>query len=386
MMTSNLLTANATLSSRFHDLFKPRDVFLHDGKSLRRFTIGAKIQMAAALGIFVLLAWSIIATFTAFAAMNGDVARMQRQVASMEADVAAMRVAVHDRAESLERRQAFLAEMLSGNASVDRLAAQLPQAASQPTNPAAQAMSQSFAEVEDMQENLLQRAQQVTRQRYHQTAATLRRLGLTPGRFHQGRAASGMGGPYEPVPSAADNADPRFLALFTSWRALEQLQLGVSGIPSARPIQTSVNFTSGFGIRSDPFRGRAAMHAGIDLAGPVGTPVYATADGIVGRSEWNNGGYGNLVELDHGQGIQTRYGHLSRRIAFAGQRIRRGDLIGLMGSTGRSTGNHLHYEVRIDGRAVNPVPFMQQPSQTMIALQRPATPPVAVGGPAGGSR
>ena len=116
------------------------------------------------------------------------------------------------------------------------------------------------------------------------------------------------------------------------------------------------------------------MHAGIDLAGPMGTPIYATADGIVGRSEWNNGGYGNLVEIDHGQGIQTRYGHLSQRIAQAGQRVHRGELIGLMGSTGRSTGSHLHYEVRIDGRAVNPIPFMQS-SSTFIALaesRRPA--------------
>jgi murein DD-endopeptidase MepM/ murein hydrolase activator NlpD len=383
MMTSNLLNANASLSAKFHNIFKPRDLFLHDGKSLRRFTIGAKVQMAAALAVFLLLAWSLFATVAAFSAMNGDVAQMQRRVERMEADVAAIRVAAHDRAESLTRRQHFLEEMMSGNATVERLAAQLPEAASEPTNPAAQAISDSFDEVEGMQTAMLQQAEQITRHRYHETAATLQRLGLTPTRFREAGAV-GMGGPYEPVPSATDNADPRFLALFTSWRALEQLQSGVSGIPSARPIHTLVNFTSGFGVRSDPFRGRAAMHGGIDLAGAYGTPVYATADGIVGRSEWNNGGYGNLVEIDHGQGIQTRYGHLSSRIAVAGQRIHRGDLIGLMGSTGRSTGNHLHYEVRIDGRAVNPIPFMTQPSVVQVAV-RPAT-AAAVGGPAGGQR
>jgi murein DD-endopeptidase MepM/ murein hydrolase activator NlpD len=384
-MTTNLFHANASPTGRFRNIFKPRDLFLHDGKSLRRFTIGAQVQMAAAALVFSVLAWSLFATFTAFSAVNGDVAQMQRQVATMEADVAAMRVAVHDRAESLERRQAFLAQMLSGHASVEQLAAQLPQEASSPTNPAAQQMARSFDEVEGMQSAMVERAQQITRQRYRATAGTLRRLGIAPARIHNAGAAAGMGGPFEPVPAVADNADPRFLALFTSWRALEQLQSGVTGIPSARPIQTPVNFTSGFGVRSDPFRGRAAMHPGIDLAGSYGTPVYATADGIVGRSEWNNGGYGNLVEIDHGQGIQTRYGHLSRRIAFAGQRIRRGDLIGLMGSTGRSTGNHLHYEVRIDGHPVNPIPFMQQASQVFIAQARPST-SVAVGGPTGGSR
>jgi len=127
------------------------------------------------------------------------------------------------------------------------------------------------------------------------------------------------------------------------------------------------------------------MHAGIDLAGPNGTPIYATADGIVSRSEYNRGGYGNLVEINHGQGIQTRYAHLSRYVTQPGQRVRRGQLVGYMGSTGRSTGSHLHYEVRIDGRAVNPVPFMEQGS-ALASLQRRSVldAPVAVGGPTGG--
>ena len=103
-------------------------------------------------------------------------------------------------------------------------------------------------------------------------------------------------------------------------------------IPSGRPVSTGVNFTSGFGVRSDPFRGSAAMHGGVDLAGPLGTPVYATADGIVGRAEWNSGGFGNLVEIKHGQGIPTPHGHPFRLIAPPGQRVRPGELIGPMGS------------------------------------------------------
>jgi murein DD-endopeptidase MepM/ murein hydrolase activator NlpD len=124
------------------------------------------------------------------------------------------------------------------------------------------------------------------------------------------------------------------------------------------------------------------MHAGIDLAGPIGTPIYATADAIVGRAEWA-GGYGNLIELNHGRGIQTRYGHLTRSVVGAGQRVKRGDLIGYMGSTGRSTGSHLHYEVRIDGKAVNPVPFMEA-DDLVLAMQRRAqnATRMAMGGPA----
>jgi len=383
MMTSYQLNANAGLSARFHNVFKPRDIFLHDGKSLRRFTIGARLQMAAAFAVFFLLAWSVVATATAFRSLDSDMARMERQVAKMEADVAAMRVAVNQRAAQLERRQAFLATMLRGDADAGRLAALLPEEVSEPTNPAARAIAHGFDQVDEMQTALVEEARADTRRRYRATVGALRQIGINPARLQR---EAGMGGPYEPVP-AAENADPQFRALFTSWRALDQLETGVASIPSARPILESANFTSGYGIRSDPFRGRAAMHAGIDLAGPYGTPIYATADGIVNRSEWNSGGYGNLVEINHGQGIQTRYGHLSRLLVRPGQRVRRGELIGLMGSTGRSTGSHLHYEVRIDGRAVNPVPFMQ-PNQTLIALQQQRRPvleaPVAIGGPAGG--
>jgi murein DD-endopeptidase MepM/ murein hydrolase activator NlpD len=370
---------NAGLVRKFRNLFKPRDIFLHDGKSLRRFTIGAKVQMAAAAALGLILAWSVAATVTAFHAMNSDVARMERQVDQMQAEVAAIRVAVNDRAAELERRQAFLSTMLSGHASAAQLSRQLPRQVAAPANAAALAMTRTFDRVDAMQMALADRAQELTRQRYNRAASALRAVGVEPARLHAA-AVFGMGGPFEPVDGAGDNADPRFRQLFASWRSLDQLEQGAASIPSAQPI-AAANFTSGYGVRSDPFRGRAAMHAGIDLAGPIGTPVYATADGIVGRSEYNNGGYGNLVEINHGPGIQTRYGHLSQRIAQPGQRVRRGQLIGLMGSTGRSTGSHLHYEVRIDGRAVNPIPFMQ-PANSLAALNRP----VAIGGPAGGAR
>ena len=185
---------------------------------------------------------------------------------------------------------------------------------------------------------------------------------------------------YETADPAAA-ADPSFKALFNSWKQIDQGGQSAIAIPSAEPVK-GVAFTSSYGVRSDPFRGTRAMHAGIDLAGPVGTPIYATADGVVGRAEYHTGGYGNLVELDHGRGIQTRYGHLSKLLVTAGQRVKRGDKIGLMGSTGRSTGSHLHYEVRLDGKAVNPIPFMQS-ADYLQSVQRRAS---AVGGPAAGAR
>lgn len=181
-----------------------------------------------------------------------------------------------------------------------------------------------------------------------------------------------------PKPAAA--GDQKFRALFASWKRLDQIGQGVISIPSARPV-TAFAYTSGFGVRSDPFRHSAAMHAGIDLAGPLGTPIYATADGVVSYASWMHG-YGNLIEIEHGKAIETRYGHLSKILVSPNMRVKRGQLIGLMGSTGRSTGSHLHYEVRLDGRAVNPVPYLQT-SDYLLAMQKRTSggDQVALGGP-----
>jgi murein DD-endopeptidase MepM/ murein hydrolase activator NlpD len=176
--------------------------------------------------------------------------------------------------------------------------------------------------------------------------------------------AEGVGGPLEPV----GGSDSTFKQLFNSWKKLDSISAGAIAVPSEKPVRTAA-FTSGYGVRSDPFRGAAAMHAGIDLAGPTGTPIYATADGVISAAGFNSGGYGNLVKIDHGRGIETRYGHLSAILVSPGQRVVRGQQIARMGSTGRSTGSHLHYEVRIDGRAVNPIPFMKS-TDYLLAMQK----------------
>jgi murein DD-endopeptidase MepM/ murein hydrolase activator NlpD len=180
-------------------------------------------------------------------------------------------------------------------------------------------------------------------------------------------------------------SDPLFRSLFDSWKTMDAMPHGgLVSVPSQKPVR-EYRYTSTFGVRGNPFGGGGEMHPGLDMAAPIGTPVYATADGYVGRAERTYGGYGNLVELEHGKGIETRYGHLSQILVHQGQRVHRGDLIALMGSTGRSTGSHLHYEVRIDGRAVNPMPFLQT-ADYLTALQdrtplKDGTPQMAMGGP-----
>jgi murein DD-endopeptidase MepM/ murein hydrolase activator NlpD len=126
-------------------------------------------------------------------------------------------------------------------------------------------------------------------------------------------------------------------------------------LPSAWPVNGRL--MGGYGVRSDPFSGEGAMHTGVDISAPEGTPVHATADGIIIHSGWN-GGYGRCVIIDHGNNYQTWYAHLSRTDVIEGQEIRQGEILGAVGSSGRSTGSHLHYEVRIGSTPVNPYRFL----------------------------
>ncbi|MFM6853840.1 MAG: M23 family metallopeptidase [Sphingopyxis sp.] len=173
-----------------------------------------------------------------------------------------------------------------------------------------------------------------------------------------------------------ETGDTQFRSLFSAWQQMDGPAAQAISIPSRRPVD-AMALTSSFGTRNDPFNGRRARHNGIDIPGPIGTPIYATADGTIGRAQWVTG-YGRYVEVEHGNGIQTRYGHMSALAVQSGQRVRRGDIVGYMGSTGRSTGSHLHYEVRIAGAPVNPIPFVADDGVMVAAAGHGDT---ALGGP-----
>lgn len=157
--------------------------------------------------------------------------------------------------------------------------------------------------------------------------------------------------------------DAKFRELFANWVALDAggpdapVERTVVSIPSLRPINRG-RISSGFGMRWHPVRGGRRMHKGVDLAAPTGTPVYATANGIVTLAR-SGRGYGLYIKIDHGADLETRYAHLSRIAVAVGEQVNKGEVIGYVGSTGWSTGPHLHYEVRVDGVAVNPIPYMK---------------------------
>lgn len=164
------------------------------------------------------------------------------------------------------------------------------------------------------------------------------------------------------------SGDEEFTRLFDSWKSMDQSKArplgmvvgtpgGRASIPSLMPVVDTA-ITSTFGMREHPVLGGRRMHKGVDLAAPMGAPVRAAADGVVEQADWF-GGYGLYVALEHGGNIETRYGHMSRLNVASGQFVHKGDVIGYVGSTGRSTGPHLHYEVRINGEAVNPIPYIE---------------------------
>lgn len=195
--------------------------------------------------------------------------------------------------------------------------------------------------------------------------------------------------PTEKSAASATTGDPRFRELFAQWSALDndgpqqfavtnpsltvsggfEPGLPVAAVPSRYPLSSAGvgRLSSGYGFRRHPVLGRRKQHHGIDIAAPTGTPVYATADGVVEKAYYSRS-YGRVIYLDHGADFETRYAHLSGMAVAPGARVRKGDLIGFVGSTGRSTGPHLHYEIRIAGQAVNPMPYMRE-SATLAAFE-----------------
>ena len=141
------------------------------------------------------------------------------------------------------------------------------------------------------------------------------------------------------------------------------MERALAAIPTSMPAAVML-MSSGFGYRSDPFTGAGAMHNGLDFKGPVGTPILAAAEGKV-TAAGHQGGYGNTIEITHPNGLLTRYAHLSGFNVSLGQRVGRGVQIARMGSTGRSTGSHLHFEVRLNGQAINPRKFLEANSDVL---------------------
>jgi murein DD-endopeptidase MepM/ murein hydrolase activator NlpD len=218
----------------------------------------------------------------------------------------------------------------------------------------------SLDQVESRQMAALNSVEDSIESRARRMRGVIADLGLDMAQLEAATPRVGMGGPFVPVklPADAGAFERQLYRINISHAKVERLNRTLALVPYRKPVVGEVEFTSGFGVRTDPFLGRPAMHTGLDFRASTGDPVRATANGKVVSSGWA-GGYGRMVEIDHGNGLTTRYGHLSEIHVKIGDQIKIGQVIGAVGSTGRSTGPHLHYETRIDGEAVDPQKFLR---------------------------
>ena len=365
------------LGDRLRIWFPDREFFMRSEGQVRFIKISSRLQIAAAaIAAALLLAWLVSMAAMAVAQYTAARDRLtlldrEAKVSTAESRVSAYREDLGGIATDLEKRQAYLEKMVEAHVgelptdakqgetvsdsstearkTVDKVSAALPEAA-------------GLARLEARQLAFAERLTRLADRRSAAAAQRIRQLGLNPGMMlARVNDRSAMGGPLIPLFASRSAAlDPRLQRLGVSLARMEALEDGLAGIPQHNPA--SLQFlSSGFGYRADPFTGGAAFHAGLDFKGPVGAPIYSAAKGTV-SFVGQRSGYGNVVEVSHGNGLMTRYAHMSRFHSRVGQPVEAGQVIGAIGNTGRSTGPHLHFEVRINDRPLNPRPFLESAS------------------------
>jgi murein DD-endopeptidase MepM/ murein hydrolase activator NlpD len=230
---------------------------------------------------------------------------------------------------------------------------------------AADALSQKIAVMQEQNDTIFRQLEEAMTVSVAPLDRMFRAAGMPTDRILETvrRGYSGQGGPLTPLSFTTRGEQPttdtlRANRLLNQMDRLNLYRLAASKAPFANPVKNAFRFTSKFGFRRDPKTGGRRMHSGVDFASGLGTPLYATADGVVTHAGWSSG-YGRLVKIQHEFGIETRYAHQAKLRVKVGQRVSRGDRIGDMGASGRVTGVHLHYEVRVGGKAVNPMIYIK---------------------------
>ncbi|MGV8930421.1 MAG: peptidoglycan DD-metalloendopeptidase family protein [Brevundimonas sp.] len=362
--------------------FPTRYLYLRDGDEVRAWALTPGKQAMGAMAAVLLGSWTLLASgslvFDMVAQSQADrtVARARAGSERINADLqarldsAVVRMtattgSLDDMSQMIERRHAALTQVMTMFRGVDGAEQALRPAS--PLNPERNSPVQRMIAVRMDQERLIARAETEAQTRAERLRLAFRLAGLNPAAYTPHDTA--LGGPL------VEARDPRALAAVLdvdeafavrirhaadNLSDMRSLADAAEGMPFRRP--TSSRTTSGFGVRFDPFNGRPALHQGQDFAAPLNTPIYAPAPGIVSFVGVRSG-YGNTVEIDHGRGFKTRYAHLNATAVQPGQRITLGQRVGAMGTTGRSTGVHLHYEVWMDGRPQNPARFMRAGDQ-----------------------
>ena len=223
-------------------------------------------------------------------------------------------------------------------------------------------MQESLERLESKQSISLTAMEENVEARVRRMRSVLSELGINPGKAQTPPppSSAAIGGPFVPANLASEEKsfERQLYRIHFSRAQADRLTRVISDVPLRKPVNGEIDTSSGFGMRMDPFLRSPAMHTGLDMRGDTGDAVRATANGTV-SSAGPNGGYGKMVEIEHSNGLSTRYAHLSAIDVKVGQTVKIGQVIGKIGSTGRSTGPHLHYETRVDGEAVDPQKYLR---------------------------
>lgn len=361
--------------NRIAGWFIDREFFMRANGQVRFLKISAQLQrrtaftLASVIGVWLLVTFGMAINQMTVSAQRLALTEQEAKVESAEERVASYRGSIDEVTKDLERRQEMLeslGDQYLGDLSDAEAQAQAPAPSTErreeekavKTISAMVPEAAGLVRVEARQIRFAEKMTKVAHARTLKAEAAIRQFGLNPEVLAR-QARNAQGGLFEPFfgKGKKDVRDPRFLKLAAALGRMDAMERALAAIPTAMPA-ASMMMTSGFGYRSDPFTGGAAMHAGLDFKGPVGTPILAAAKGKVVLAGFN-GGYGNTIEIRHANGLVTRYAHLSGLNVRQGQMVERGVQIGRMGSTGRSTGSHLHFEVRLNGQAINPRKFLE---------------------------
>jgi murein DD-endopeptidase MepM/ murein hydrolase activator NlpD len=362
--------------NRIAGWFIDREFFMRANGQVRFLKISAQMQRrVAGSAALVVGVWLVVTLGMAVNQVSVTIERMalsekEAKIESAEERVATYRGSIDDVTADLERRQKML-ESLSEQY-LDELPAEAAATApaSAEEDKAVKTISTlvpeaaGLVQIEARQIRFAELMTRVAQARTEKAEAAIRQFGLNPDVLAR-QASSAQGGPFEAFfgSSKKDVRDPRFTKLAASLGRMDAMERALVAIPTSMPAAVMM-MSSGFGYRADPFTGGGAMHNGLDFKGPAGTPILAAAQGRV-TAVGSQGGYGNTVEITHANGLVTRYAHLSGFNVANGQKVDRGVQIGRMGSTGRSTGSHLHFEVRLNGQAINPRKFLEANSDVL---------------------
>ena len=353
--------------------FIDREFFMRANGQVRFLKISAQLQrrtavtLASVIGIWLLVTFGMAINQMTVTAQRLALSEQEAKVESAEERVASYRGSIDEVTKDLERRQEMLeslGDQYLGDLSEAEAQAPAASADSRAEEKAVKTISAMVPEaaglvrIEARQIRFAEKMTKMAQARTLKAESAIRQFGLNPEILAR-QARNAQGGLFEPFFGKGKKyvRDPRFLNLAAALGRMDAMERALAAIPTAMPA-ASMMMSSGFGYRSDPFTGGGAMHAGLDFKGPVGTPILAAAKGKVVLAGFN-GGYGNTIEIRHANGLVTRYAHLSGLNVRRGQMVDRGVQIGRMGSTGRSTGSHLHFEVRLNGQAINPRKFLE---------------------------